>query len=62
MTGFVSAEGLGDNGDSLHFSAEALYEFGERYYDKFLTLEDKNKVFAEKTTMDYAVRTDIEHL
>lgn len=62
MTGFVSAEGLGANPDLLHFSAAALREFGNRYYDEFLKLEDKNKVFAEKTTMDLAIRNDIENL
>ncbi len=62
MTGFVSAEGLGANPDNLHFSAKALREFGVRYYDEFLKLEDKNKVFEEKSTMDAAIRTDIELL
>ncbi|MBR4288793.1 MAG: sialate O-acetylesterase [Clostridia bacterium] len=62
MTGFVSAEGLEANPDNLHFSAKALREFGLRYYDKFLTLEDKNKVFLEKSTPDSAIRTDIENL
>lgn len=31
--GFVSAEGLASNPDNLHFSSEALYEFGIRYFD-----------------------------
>ncbi len=39
LTGYVSAEGLGSNPDLLHFSAEALYEFGLRYYDEFMRLE-----------------------
>ena len=30
--GFVSAEGLGANPDNLHFNADALYEFGIRYF------------------------------
>ncbi len=62
MTGFVSAKGLGANPDNLHFSAEALREFGVRYYNEFVKLEDKNKVFKEKTTADQAIRNDIEHL
>ena len=62
MTGFVSAEGLGANPDNLHFSAQALREFGVRYYDAFTKLEDKNKVFCEKSTLDEAIRTGIEHL
>ena len=62
MTGFVSAEGLGANEDNLHFSAKALREFGERYYSEFLKYEDKNKVFEEKVSPDFAIRTDIENL
>ena len=62
MTGFVSAKGLGANPDNLHFSAQALRAFGLRYYDEFLKLEDKNKVFEEKSTPDEAIRNDIENL
>lgn len=62
MTGFVSAEGLDSNPDYLHFSAKALREFGHRYYEEFLKLEDKNKVFEEKASMDLAIRNDIENL
>lgn len=62
LIGFVSAEGLGANPDNLHFSAEALREFGVRYYSEFKKLENKDKVFEEKCTPDQAIRTDIEHL
>ena len=62
MTGFVSAEGLTSNPDYLHFSAPSLRTFGERYYKVFQTLEDKNKVFVEKSTPDQAIRTEIELL
>jgi hypothetical protein len=62
MMGFVSAEGLGDKGDNLHFSAPALREFGLRYYDEFLKLENKDKVFEEKVCLDLAIRTELEHL
>ena len=62
MMGFVSAEGLGANPDLLHFSASALREFGNRYYEEFLKLEDKEKVFVEKASMDLAIRNDIENL
>ncbi len=62
MTGFVSAKGLGANPDNTHFSAAALREFGERYYKEFLKIEDKNKVFTEKSTPDGAIRTIFEHL
>jgi hypothetical protein len=62
MCGFVSAKGLTANPDNLHFSAASLREFGERYYREFLKLEDKSKVFAEKSTADAAIRTGLEHL
>ena len=60
--GFVSAEGLGSNPDFLHFSAPALREFGARYYEEFLKLEDKSKVFVEKPSQDLAIVNDIEIL
>ncbi len=60
--GFVPAEGLGANPDNLHFNAPSLREFGVRYYNEFLKLEDKNKVFAEKPKLDDAIRTEIEEL
>lgn len=60
--GFVSAEGLGANPDNLHFSAKALREFGERYFEEFLKLEDKNKVFTEKPHQDCAIVNEIELL
>ena len=62
MTGFVSAEGLASNPDHLHFCTAALQEFGLRYYEQFLTLEDKGKVFEEKPDPDQAFRTEIESL
>ena len=62
MMGFVSAKGLGANADNLHFSAQALREFGLRYYNEFLKIEDTNKVFEEKSTPDQAIRNDIENL
>lgn len=62
MIGFASAEGLGANPDNLHFSAAALREFGHRYYEEFLKLEDKNKVFEEKPDELGAIRDRIEYL
>ena len=62
MTGFVSAKRLSANADNLHFSAAALREFGLRYYETFRALEDKNKIFLEKSTPDMAIRNDIENL
>ncbi|MBQ3492742.1 MAG: sialate O-acetylesterase [Clostridia bacterium] len=62
MTGFVSAKGLSANADNMHFSAKALREFGLRYFEEFLKLEDKNKIFVEKDTLDNAIRNEIETL
>ena len=38
---FVGAEGLGSNPDNLHFSAEALHEFGIRYYRAYRAFDDE---------------------
>ena len=62
MTGFVTAEGLESNPDKLHFSAKALREFGIRYYNEFIKLENKDKVFIEKPAEDEAVKSVFEHL
>ncbi len=61
-TGFVPAEGLLGNPDNLHFNSQALREFGERYYREFRKLENKDKIFQEKPSMDDAVRTEMERL
>ena len=58
--GVVPADGLGSNPDKLHFSAEALYEFGLRYFDVFEQLRDPNKVFSEKPSEDDLLRTALE--
>lgn len=34
---YVSSDGLDDKGDDLHFSANALDEFGERYYEAYVS-------------------------
>lgn len=60
--GFVSAEGLTSNDDFLHFNAKSLREFGERYYREFLKIEDKSRIFEEKSTPDAAIRTEFELL
>lgn len=62
MTGLVSAEGLGANEDNLHFNAKSLREFGLRYYKVFMKLENKNKIFKEKSTTDSEIRTGLELL
>ena len=38
LIGYVPAEGLGSNPDMLHFSADALYEFGIRYFDEYVRI------------------------
>lgn len=60
--GYASAEGLGGNPDNMHFSAKALREFGVRYYEQFLLLEDKTKVFSEKPSADLAIVNELEAL
>lgn len=62
MTGYVPADGLTSNPDFLHFDAPSLREFGVRYYKEFVKLENKNKLFTEKTTADSSVKTNLEHL
>ncbi len=61
-TAFVSDNHLPCNPDNLHFSAKGLYEFGLRYYDAFLTVEDKDRVFPDMPDMDLANRTEMEKL
>jgi len=61
-TAFASAEGLGANPDNLHFSAASLIEFGHRYYTAFRAIEDRSRIFDEKSKMDDAIRTNIEQL
>ena len=56
--GYVSPAGLKSNPDLLHFSAAALREFGNRYYDCWLGLAPKNLVGKEA---DLTV-TEIEKL
>lgn len=61
-TAFVSDNNLPCNPDILHFSAKGLYDFGLRYYDAFLSVEDKDKVFPDMPDMDFANRTELEKL
>ena len=62
LIGFVSAEGLVPNPDNLHFSAKALREFGHRYYEEFLKLENKAAPIAEKSTDAAMARSEMEAL
>ena len=56
----VSAKGLGSNPDHLHFSAEALDTFGERYYQAFREF-DLTAVLSENHVCEAdGVRTSLE--
>jgi hypothetical protein len=59
---FVSAEGLTPNPDILHFSAEALNEFGDRYHEAFKTLPDYTITFSVSGSTESKSRTEIEQL
>ncbi len=59
---YVCGDGLECNPDILHFSSKGLYDFGLRYYDAFLAVEDKDRVFPDMPDMDFANRTELEKL
>jgi hypothetical protein len=46
----------------VHFSARSLREFGVRYYNAFLKLENRDRIFEEKTTEVADIKTDLENL
>ena len=58
---FASAKGLGANPDNLHFSAKALLEFGERYYEAFKRF-DTDTVCESDTLMKEAPKSEMEKL
>lgn len=58
-TAFVPATGLGANPDQLHFSAAALYEFGQRYFDAYEAMP--RHVLSSAPESD-TIRTEIEKL
>lgn len=60
--GFVSAEGLKSNPDNLHFSAEALVEFGLRYYDEFKKHENVELKLDKDNKTDDSERSAMELL
>ncbi len=62
MIGLAKGSHLLSNPDMLHFSAASQREYGRLYYKEFEALEDKNRVFPEKPSMEDAFRTGIEHL
>lgn len=62
MIGLARGSHLLSNPDMLHFSAASQYEYGHLYYKEFEALENKNRIFPEKPSMEDAFRTGIEHL
>ena len=58
-TAFVPATGLGCNPDLLHFSAAALYEFGQRYFDAYEAMP--RHILSSAPESD-TIRTEIEKL
>ena len=59
---FVSAEGLGSKSDNLHFNAEALYEFGLRYFDVYQKMGVKNPIISSEEKEDDSIRSAMELL
>ena len=58
-TAFVPATGLGCNPDLLHFSAAALYEFGQRYVDAYEAMSKQQLASAPESD---TTRSQIEQL
>ena len=61
-TAFASAEGLTSNPDKLHFDHRSLQEFGLRYYEAFMSLENKERIFDPTTKAAESERTEMELL
>ena len=59
---YTSAEGLKSNPENLHFCAEALNEFGLRYYEEFKKLDKKDLVFNEQDKLNDSKRSEMESL
>jgi len=61
-TAFVPAIGLGANPDNLHFNAQALKEFGLRYYEEFQKICGESESIADKRAEHDNIRTEMELL
>lgn len=61
-TAFVPATGLGSNPDLLHFSAVALYEFGQRYFAEYEKLIQNRAPIQSPVTESDTLRSEIELL
>ena len=54
--------GAGSNADKLHFSPDALHEFGLRYFEVFEALRDPSKVLEEKGLDETMIKSCFETL
>lgn len=61
MVGFASAKGLTGNPDNLHFNAQALYDFGLRYFEAFEKL-NKRVATEENSIEEDILRSKMELL
>ena len=62
LAGFLAGKIMSGKPDNLHFNAEAVREFGYRYYEVFKTLEPKDRVFTEKPRLDLLDRSELDAL
>lgn len=62
LVGFASAEGLTANPDNLHFSADALYKFGLRYFEEFEKLQAGRNISTESKVAEDTQRSEMELL
>lgn len=60
--GFASAQGLLANPDNLHFSADALREFGVRYYNEYKKIGYNSKQISKHKSFEPIINNDIELL
>ena len=51
-----------DNGDHLHFNADALYQLGLRYFDEFEKLHDSHQDLGQKKITEDVQRSAMELL
>ena len=59
LVGYAKADGLKPNADNLHFSADALYDFGLRYYKEFKKINPKVQVENSTAKLEFS---DMEKL
>ena len=59
---FASAVGLGANPDNLHFSAQALKEFGTRYFDEYQKIVSEEIIDDNAPKENGSIMSEIELL